>query len=274
MNAGLPLVVAFVLMTAIPAMAREMTPAEEAAYTALMALDAAAQSHFHAGDLVAAETLFRQQLDIINRDLPDAPLTLAATLNSLAATLGEAGRLTEAEAVARQALALREANGAVINALTSSRRLLASILNDLEAYPEARDLLAAVVEALLSAAEMDRSDFVADHAMFASVTASGGDLPAAMALIGELEPRVPDMQPAEAVATFTTLGRLSSLSGRPERAEAAYREALNRSVDIPAGGSWRPKNRAVLIGNEPPLSAQIKSQSILAEERRGPQQDD
>lgn len=92
MNAGLPLAVAFVLMTAIPAMAREMAPTEEAAYTALMALDAAAQSHFHAGDLVAAETLFRQQLDIINRDLPDAPLTLAATLNSLAATLGEAGR--------------------------------------------------------------------------------------------------------------------------------------------------------------------------------------
>lgn len=57
------------------------------------------------------------------------------------------------------------------------------------------------------------------------------------------------MQPAEAVATFTTLGRLSPLSGRPERAEAAYREALNRSVDIPAGGRWGPKNRAVLIGN-------------------------
>lgn len=251
MKAALPhaLAVALVLLAASPALPQEMTPAEEAAYTALMALDGEAKRHFYAGNLVAAEDLFRQQLEIINRDLPNEPLTLAATLDSLAATMSETGRLTEAETVARQALALREANGAVINALTSSRRLLASILNDLEAYPEARDLMSAVVEALLSDAEMDRTDFVADYAMFASVTASSGDLPAAMALIGQLEPLVPDLQPAEAVATFTTLGRLSSLSGHPDRAEAAYREALNRSDAIPAGGSWGPKNRAILIGN-------------------------
>ena len=238
------------LLAAPPLAAQEMTKAEEAAYTALWQMSNEALARRGAGDMAGAETLFADVLALVERDLPGEVLTRAAALHNLAGVRADLGRLAEAEAMAREALSIRRAEGGETGAITSTERLLSSILHDLERTEEARAFLDSVVTATLEDPDSDRSRLIEDFAGLAVLTAEAGDTAMAMALLGQLEPLLPDLTAPDAARSFVALGRVQSLAGEPVLAEAAYRESAARSATIPADEPrWTVQDRVNVIGN-------------------------
>ena len=95
-----------------------------------------------AGNFAEAELLFRDVLEMQREAATASPLSVASALHNLAAVVARQGRIAEAEPMARDALAMREANGAVDNALVQSWQLLASILKDGGRLAEAEEMAA------------------------------------------------------------------------------------------------------------------------------------
>lgn len=233
-----------------PAAAQQMSPAEEAAYTALMQMTRQAHDLRNRGDLAGALAAHRAMLALIDRDLPDEPLTRATALHNITALTADQGRLDEALESAEQALALRLGNDAVPNALVSSYRLLATLLQDLDRLEPARAAIEMAVNLTLDDPQADHFFLIADFVGLAVLTARTGDLDGAMALMGQLEPLLPDLSPADATRVFVGLGRVQSLSGRLTLAEAAYREATTRAATIPADDpGWTVQDLVNVRGN-------------------------
>ncbi|QYK41869.1 MAG: CHAT domain-containing protein [Paracoccaceae bacterium] len=247
------------LVLATPAAAQEMTKAQEQAYTRLWEMTVAANALHAAGDLAGAEAGYAETLSLIDRELPDEPLTRAAALHNLAAVRADRGRLQDAEETAREVLRLRLENGGATTAVASTHRLLSSILRDLDRIPEARAEIEAAVILTLNDPAADNARLVADFTGLAVMTAETGDHAGAAELMGQLEPLLPDLSPANAARVFVALGRVESLAGRPERAELGYREAAARSAAIPADDpDWTLQDRANVIGN---LASMLLQQS-------------
>jgi CHAT domain-containing protein/tetratricopeptide (TPR) repeat protein len=239
---------AVLMMLGAPAIGQEMTATEEAAYTALWQLTQQGQDLLAAGDLAGAEAAFADVLALVERDLPDEALTRAAALHNLAAVRADLGQFVQAEAMARAALDIRRRLGEA-GAIASSERLLGTILHDLGQLDEARALIEASVVAQLNDANVPRVSLEKDMAALAELTALLGDPAAAMQILGQLEPYLPQMTPSQAVAVYAGMGRVQSIAGRPELAEAAYRQVLTLSAGLAFGAEWRPQDQAVALGN-------------------------
>src|SRR3990167_7321380 len=239
---------AVLMMLGAPAIGQEMTATEEAAYTALWQLTQQGQELLAAGDLAGAEAAFADVLALVERDLPDEALTRAAALHNLAAVRADLGQFVQAEAMARAALDIRRRLGEA-GAIASSERLLGTILHDLGQLDEARALIEASVVAQLNDANVPRVSLEKDMAALAELTALLGDPASAMQILGQLEPYLPQMTPSQAVAVYAGLGRVQSIMGRPELAEAAYRQVLTLSAGLAFGAEWRPQDQAGGLGN-------------------------
>ncbi|MDT8855576.1 CHAT domain-containing tetratricopeptide repeat protein [Paracoccaceae bacterium Fryx2] len=236
-----------------------LTAAQETAFMTLRDLSQQGKALQGSGDLAGAETLLSAAMAAAWRDFPGNPLTIATTQHDLAAVLTEAGNLPRAESLARAALIRRRDEP---RARAASQALLALILCDLERHAEARSLMAQAVESTLADPGADPSQLIPHVAALAVLTARTGDLPGAMGLIGQLEPMLSEMNDADAVATFTALGWLSSRAGRTDHAEAAYRTALSRAASVPPGPGVGPQDQARRLGK---LGAMLLQQGRLSE---------
>ncbi len=233
-----------------PAFAQQMTKAEEAAYEALWQLSAAAGERSGAGDLAGAIAIHAQMLALIDRELPGEPLTRAAILHNLAGLYADLGRLDQALPIAQTALGLRQQNGAVANALASSHRLMSSILDDLERVAEARDALELSVNLRLNDPQADQTYLIGDFAGLAVFYARTGRHDDAAGMMAELEPLLPQLTTADVARVFNALGRVQSLAGRPELAEAAYREAARHAAAVPRDDhTWSLQDHLNIAGN-------------------------
>ena len=229
--------------------AQQMSTAQEAAYQALWQTTYDRQAAYAAGPLSAAERAFAAVLALVESGRPGEALTKAAALHNLAAVRADLGRLPEAEAVAREALLLRRDHGAVANAIATSERLLATILNDLGARAEAMALLDSVVHAKLGNPEVDATLPERDFAALAVMSAETGNTEAATAMLAQMEPYLPGMTAPQQAAVYTALGRVQSLSGRPDLAEAAYRQVVGLTAAFPPGPDWTLTDHATALGS-------------------------
>jgi CHAT domain-containing protein len=231
-----------------PLGSQSMTPEEEAAYTTLFSQTQLAQDLLAQGKLAEAEQIFAALLALVDDKLPNEPLTRAAALHNLAAARAELGDLASAETLARSALAVRD-DPENLGARTSTQALLASILIEVQAWAEALSLMDQVVRAQLQTPDMPRQSLMADMSILAVLYAQTGDFAATEQIFAQLEPLLPDVPPEVAVRVFAGLGRLHSLAGKPELAEAAYRKVLDLTAGLAYGAGWRRQEQAVALGN-------------------------
>jgi tetratricopeptide (TPR) repeat protein len=215
-----------------------------------------------AGNLEGAERLFREVLELQRNAATPSPLSTASALHNLAAVLARQGRISEAEPLARDALALREANGAVDNALVQSWQLMASILKDMARIGEAEEMSAKAVDRTLNGSDVDRTDLIRNAATLAALRAENGDLVAANQLLGQLLPLLPDLAAPDKVQVLNVAGRLASTSGDTANAEAYYREALAQASGLPRSKDWSAQDEATLVNN---LGALLLQQGRLAD---------
>lgn len=214
-------------LAAAPAHAQApMTPAQERAMETIFREATRGRALFEAGRYAEAETIFIKNLADARRHFPSEPLTIAAALHNLAAAQAELGRLAEAEKTAREALRLRETNRAHVNAIASSRALLASILKDLAAEIEARQLMESAIELTTENPEVDRSNLIGNYATLAHLFAATGDLDQGIGLVNELFGIVEDLPARDQFHVYQVAGRVSSMAGYPEDAESFYRRAV------------------------------------------------
>jgi CHAT domain-containing protein/tetratricopeptide (TPR) repeat protein len=238
---------------AAAAAAEQMTPAQETAWRSLVDLSGRIAAARTAGDLASAEALARESLSLVETALPDAPLARASALLDLAAVMAAQGRLSPAEAMARSALDLRQANGGDAAAVAAAERLLAEIL---AARGDAAGAQALADSAAGREAAPPPPASAADTPALAVAAAERGEIEAALDLLRTAEAALPGMTPAEAARTFRALGRVQSLAGRPYLAEAAYREALRRSQDLAGDPAWTAEDHALALNNLAAVLAQ------------------
>lgn len=228
--------------------AEQMTKAQEEAVVSSFQITMQGRDLFGQGRYGEAETLFRQALEI-NLALPDNHLSIASALHNVAAAVAEQGRLAEAETLARQSMQLRLDHGAVDNALMNSHELLASILADLGQFDAARHHQEQAVALILNGANVDQTYLVENFIKLGYLTASAGEVASGVALLNQLVPMVSDMPQHDVARLLNALGRLSSMSGQPDQAEAYYRQAVARAASLPASPGWSAKDAATVLGN-------------------------
>ena len=236
-----------VLAADAPAVAEEMTPAQQKAMTAIFGDGARGGQLFRTGRIGEAEEVFRSVLRRVETDFPREPLMRAASLHNLAGAVAERGALVEAEPMAREALVLRQGRG-VAPAIASTRLLLGGILVDLGRSEEALPLLRAATETLLADPAADRADGLRAAALLATVEAEVGDGAAATTLARDLAALAGDLgrRPDLAEPVFAAIGRVHAVGGRATEAEVWYRRA-ETAVDPARIDADR--RRAVLTAN-------------------------
>jgi len=215
-----------------------------------------------AGNLAEAEAVFREVLELQRNAASPSPLSVATALHNLAAVVARQGRIAEAEPMARDALAMRKANGAVDNALVQSWQLLASILKDSGRTGEAEEMAAKAVDRTLNGSDVDRTDLISNAAILAALQAENGDLGAAGQLLGQLLPMLPDLAAHDRVQVLNVAGRIASIGGETAKAETYYREALSQAAGLPRAKNWTAQEEATLLNN---LGALLLQQGRLAD---------
>jgi CHAT domain-containing protein len=235
--------------------AQTMTKAQEAAQVKGFELTMQAQDLFSAGRYAESETLMREVLRL-HQKAGSGPLSIATAMHNVAATVAQQGRAAEALDMAREALRLRRENGAVDNAIASSERLLASILANLGRSAEAMDLQQEAVMRALNGEGVDPTTLVRSFATLAYFTAESGDVSGGIALVNQLVPMLQQMAPHDVALTLNTVGRLSSMAGQPQQAEAYYREALRHSSALPVSKDWSVVDKATVLNN---LAAMLRA---------------
>ena len=85
--------------------------------------------------------------------------------------------------------------------------------------------------------------------LLAYLKAAEGNVADATALINQLVPMIPEMQPYDLPAVLNALGRISSMAGNLEDAEAYYRTAVERSAGLKFTADWTVKDAASVLGN-------------------------
>ncbi len=214
------------------------------------------------GNFAEAERLFREVLEMQRQAATPSPLSVASALHNLAAVVARQGRIAEAEPMARDALAMREANSALDNALVQSWQLLASILKDSGRLAEAEEMAAKAVERTLNGSDVDRTDLIRNAATLAALQAENGDLGSAKQLLGQLTPMLPDLSAYDRAQVLNVAGRIASLGGETANAETFYREALSQAAGLPRTKDWTAQDDATLLNN---LGALLSQQGRLAD---------
>lgn len=183
------------------------------------------------GDFAAAESLFREALEIRRATLTTGHPNIATSLNNLARLLTNIGHTSEAELLSREALdTLRSAQPAGHLDIAASLDNLASLLASTGRYAEAESLLCEALDILRSTQPSGHLDFAASLNSLAVVLGRTGRNVEAEELYRETiamrRAALPTGHP-EIASSLNNLAVFLYSTDRSVEAEALFREALD-----------------------------------------------
>ncbi len=175
-----------------------------------------------------AEALLRQAADEARNDLQRDDPALAATLDALGVRLGLTGDLEESERLLREALAVRERQGASPTLMAATRGNLGLTLRRRGAHEEAATLYRTAIDELAAESRGDSTVFISELMGLAQVYQFEGRLEEAEELLRTVRrlkeaTGVPDPFLAQAIHN---LGVVVASRERNEEAEQLHLEAL------------------------------------------------
>lgn len=228
--------------------AEEMSKEQEAAIMEIVRDQQSANRLFYAGRYAEAEAAYRAIVAKTEAAFPGEGLMRASAIYNLAAALAEMGRLAEAETLAREALALREAQPerAGSTGLGSARALLGSILRDLGRRSEGNRLMRDAFVIVASDPQGERDLLVRNATRLLGVLAEDGQGAEADKLAGDLLGIVSGLPDDLKIEVWWAVARQRSDAGRFADAERFYREAHALLVGVFPDDLTR---RAILVAN-------------------------
>jgi tetratricopeptide (TPR) repeat protein len=224
----------WLLLLASPAARAEgMTPEQETAMVAIFGDTQSANEMLRAGRTEEALALYADILARTERHFPGEGLMRASSLHNYAAALADAGRASEAERVAAEALALRETGGAA-TAAASTRVLLMGIRADLGIREADTRAIRAVIDVVANDPNATAEIAVPAYVAFLDQLVASGETEEAEGLAAGLAEAAPTVPPDLSADLRLAVARQRLATGRPgEAAELARQAAAGLAEDDP-----------------------------------------